>query len=67
MCSGRSTAVDSRTAGFGASSRITCAFVPLNPNELTPAIFRPSGHERSAVGTVTGSSSHAMCGLGFSK
>ena len=26
----------------GASSRITCALVPLKPNELTPATRRPS-------------------------
>ena len=40
----------------GASSSTTCAFVPLNPNELTPAMRRPSvvGHGVVVVGTTIG-------------
>ena len=46
-----------------------CAFVPLNPNELTPAVRGPLTAVQAvgAVGTVTGSSLQAMCGLGSRK
>ena len=50
----------------GASSSTTCAFVPLIPNELTPAIrgLPLRGHATASAATFTGSSSHAMCGFG---
>ncbi|MEO7731729.1 MAG: hypothetical protein ABIY55_12205, partial [Kofleriaceae bacterium] len=53
-------------ATAGASSITTCALVPLTPNELTPAIRRTPlrDHATSLATTVTGSSSHAMCGFG---
>ena len=46
-----------------------CALVPLNPNELTPAILRldPLVHAVAAVGTATGSSLQGICGLGVLK
>ena len=53
----------------GASSRMTCALVPANPNELTPAtrgrLLRSQGIV--SLTTSTASWSHGMCGDGFSK
>ena len=46
---GRSPATGSNGAGEGASSRTTCAFVPLKPNELTPAA-RGAGSARPRRG-----------------
>ena len=50
----------------GASSRTTCALVPLMPNALTPAIRRPSvaGQGRVSRGTSKGSRLQGMWGLG---
>ena len=45
----------------GASSTTTCAFVPLKPNELTPATARrgsAAGHGVRLVGTTSGRSRH---------
>lgn len=46
-----------------------CAFVPLNPNELTPARRGPgvAGQGVGRVGTVIGIRSHGMKGLGRRK
>ena len=48
---------------------MTCALVPENPNELTPAIRgRPSRAQgRASSTTRTGSRSQGMCGDGFRK
>ena len=53
----------------GASSTITCALVPLKPNELTPAMRRPSiGCQAiGSRGTCSGRSAQGMCGLGVVK
>ncbi len=43
---------------------IMCAFVPLKPKELTPAIRRPVvGHEVRSVGMTTGRSANGTSGL----
>ena len=64
MCSGRSRG---RTACSrdGASSTITCAFVPLNPNALTPATRGelPAGHGWADAGMCTGAPFQLMCGF----
>ena len=61
---------DPATVGRQPASRrrlleITCALVPLNPNELTPASDGPQsgGHGVTAVGTVIGRRAQSMCGL----
>ena len=50
----------------GADSSTTCAFVPLNPKELTPAMrgcpFPP--HGVVVVGTTTGNVAQSTCGFG---
>ena len=54
----------------GAASSTTCALVPLNPNELTPAIRRayPAGHGSRRVGISTpGRCSSAMSGFNLVK
>ncbi len=49
----------------GASSTITCAFVPLIPNELTPAYrgLSPRGHARAAVASASAVPSSRISGL----
>ncbi len=53
-------------SGRGASSRTTCAFVPLIPNALTPASLglSPLGQDRFSVGITKGVPSRDI--LGFS-
>ena len=54
----------------GASSRTTCALVPPNPNELTPASGRPLGRRaraRAPRGTRSGRASRWICGFGREK
>ena len=61
--------VSAPCATIGASSNTTCALVPLNPNELTPATRgrAPRGHATASAATRTGSSDHGTCWLGASK
>ena len=61
MCSGRSGRDSGAASMRGASSTITWALVPLNPNELTPAKARPV-HAVFETGTSTGTSL-PICGL----
>ncbi len=48
---------------------MTCALVPVNPKELTPARRgrSVSGHVSHVVGTVTASDAHGMYGFGVWK
>src|SRR6516165_9643086 len=66
MCDGRSTAADAPRL-VGACSTITWAFVPPNPNELTPAMRFPAGHGVGSVTTRIGSLSQEIIGLGCRK
>ncbi len=52
----------------GACSTITCAFVPLTPNDDTPARrTRPvSGHAQSSVTNATAPDDQSTCGVGSS-
>ena len=52
----------SRGRGGGASSSTRCAFVPLNPNELTPASLRTAAVIN--VGTATLAAFIGAGGLG---
>ena len=64
-CNGRSGMSVGTGFKSGASSTITCAFVPLNPNELIPATTTPlnRGHGVTAVGTVIGNPAQSIRGL----
>ena len=54
--------------GAGACSRITCAFVPLIPNDDTPARRgrSTSGHDRWSVSNDTAPADQSTCGVGTS-
>ena len=52
----------------GASSTITCALVPLIPNDETPALLTrsPAGHGCASVNSDTEPADQSTCGLGAS-
>ena len=56
----------SAPSGAAASSRITCALVPLIPNEDTPARRgrSPAGHGRGSVSSSTSPADQSTCGDG---
>ncbi|GCE02634.1 hypothetical protein EHYA_10411 [Embleya hyalina] len=55
-------------ASAGASSRTTCAFVPLIPNDDTPArrTRPPAGQATSSANTSTRPADQSTCGVGSS-
>ncbi|GAA5708190.1 hypothetical protein Save01_09069 [Streptomyces avermitilis] len=65
--SGASTGCGSAESSSGACSRITWAFVPLIPNEDTPARRGPpvSGHSRPSVSSSTAPADQSTWVLGF--
>ena len=56
------TSPQRRCGRRGASSRMMCAFVPLNPNELTPARRARGGPGVIAAGMATARPSKALAG-----
>ncbi|SGM54755.1 Uncharacterised protein [Mycobacterium tuberculosis] len=58
----------SRRGTTGTASIITCALVPLIPNDDTPArrVRAPAGHTRGAVNNSTAPADQSTCGLGTS-
>ncbi|GAA2962138.1 hypothetical protein GCM10010483_01570 [Actinokineospora diospyrosa] len=56
------------SASTGASSMITCALVPLTPNDDTPArrTRSPRGHGRAAVNSDTAPADQSTCRDGSS-
>ena len=60
---GRS-ASEGRGSGSGAASSTRCAFVPLKPNELTPAMGGPPASDTVCVGTRSASRGQSTSGFG---
>ncbi|BBY08978.1 hypothetical protein MNVI_42960 [Mycobacterium noviomagense] len=57
-----------RGSAAGAASMITCALVPLIPNDDTPArrILSSAGQGRGSVSNATDPADQSTCGLGTS-